>query len=132
MSIFNRNYIIIVYINFWEDCSMGDLRLEERIPVDILSEEMRSFIFSSGLFHEHQAVLINASRNGLSFVAENVEYQKYEIGQQIKIKFFPQDINLKAKIVYLIKLSEKSVKFGVNFIGASALDNFHKLLDQNK
>lgn len=109
-----------------------ELRADERIPGDLLSDDLRNIVFSSGLFDEHEGTTVNASRNGMSFTAENVDYSKYEIGQSLKIKIYPDNVTLKAKIIYLIKLSDNSIKFGINFTGNNSLDSFHKMLDKAK
>ena len=91
---------------------------------------MRIILFSTGFFDEHEGVVANASRSGLSFIAKDVSYQKYEVGQPLKIKIATKNLSLKAKIIYMLKQSDTTVKFGVSFVGNKTLQDYTNLLDK--
>jgi|GEM_PF-889467 len=111
-------------------------RKEDRIPLDKLPDNLKIIYFKLGDFGEFSAKTINASKSGLAFVSLGIFEKELKGGNQITIKIKPQNIKLKAELVYANKIFIDEIgldllKFGIKFSKTRALNKYQKLLADN-
>jgi hypothetical protein len=106
-------------------------RREDRIPLDSLPECLKTVSFSTGIFQEHTAHVVDASNYGMSFVAEDLKTSSIHTGQDLTIKVLPFNYKLRSRICYVASIGENKVRFGIEFHNGPPIDKYHEILTQN-
>ena len=108
---------------------MIEKRKEARIPVEALPECLKKVVITSGFFQEYTATTVDATNYGMGFYVEGLTEKDLHIGEDISLKILPYNYKLKGRIVYVKKVGEEKIRFGIEFIKAHDLDKFNELLN---
>ncbi len=107
-----------------------DLRLEIRLSSDVFAEELKTASFSLSLFEEKEGDVLNISKSGMSIIVRDLDFRKYSLGKPVVIKFYSENLKLKAKIIYITKTSENEAKIGFEFFSSKGNEQLSKIIEK--